>query len=79
MSTLDEKLEQHRETSGAAQRTFRSLESVRGFRLEAPRARGATPQRRVVSIEPMDERSFWQHDGHGKWDAAGAMYTKMEE
>lgn len=75
MSTLAEKLEQHRETTGAAQRTYRSLVEAHG----GGRSEGARDGRMVVSICPMDERSFWQHDGSGKWNAATAMYTKMEE
>jgi hypothetical protein len=78
MSAVEEKTAAHQGSAGPARRTYRSLEGVRGFRLEAPHARGATPARRVVSIEPMDARSYWQHDGRGKWDAADAQYTKVE-
>lgn len=75
MSTLDEKLEQHLETGGAAQRTYRSLVGVRG----GARSEGEREGRMVVSIYPMDERTFWQHDGRGKWNAATAQYAKLEE
>ena len=75
MSTLDEKLDQHLALGGAAQRTFRSLIEARGgVTTEQPR-----DGRAVVSICPMDTRSFWQHDGRGKWDAMTAQYTKLEE
>jgi hypothetical protein len=75
MSTLDEKLEQTLETGGAAQRTFRSLHEARGGAVPV----GPQDGRMVVSICPMDTRSFWQHDGRGKWDAMTAQYTKLEE
>ena len=79
MSTMEEKAATQQESAGPARRAYRSLESARGFRLEGPHAYGATPERRVVSIEPMDTRSYWQHDGRGKWDSADAQYTKVEE
>lgn len=75
MSTLDEKLEEHRETVGAAQRTFRSLAEARGGAVPV----GPQDGRMVVTICPMDTRSFWHHEGNGRWDAMGAMYTKLEE
>lgn len=74
MSTLDEKLEQTLETGGAAQRTYRSLLEARGEMRREENRNG----RAVVSICPMDTRSFWQHDGRGKWDAMTAQYTKFE-
>jgi hypothetical protein len=32
----------------------------------------------VVSIEPMDERTYWQHDGRGDPFVLKAMYQKVE-
>lgn len=75
MSTLDEKLDQHLATGGAAQRTYRSLLEARG----EVRREESRDGREVVSICPMDTRSYWQHDGRGKWNAADALYTKLEE
>lgn len=74
MSTLAEKLEQQFETGGAAQRTYRSLLEARG----GARREESRDGRAVVSICPMDTRSYWQHDGRGKWDAMTAQYTKIE-
>ena len=74
MSTLDEKLARAPEAGGPARRTYRSLEEVRG----GARREADVEGRAVVSICPMEGRSFWQHDGHGKWNAVAANYSKLE-
>lgn len=72
MSDLDEKLERTLETGGAARRPYHTLVCVRGFRMEA-RSEG----RVVLSISPMT-RSYWRHDGRGRWDSADAMYEQID-
>lgn len=74
MSDRAEKLQRVLETGGPAMRAYKTLVEARGgVRNEGPR-----DGRAVVSICPMEGRSYWQHDGRGKWDAQTAMYAKIE-
>lgn len=73
MSDLDEKLARTLETGGAARRTYRTLAEARG----GVRQEGMSEGRVVVSICPMT-RSYWRHDGRGRWDSADAMYEQID-
>lgn len=61
------------DTGTVAQRSYSSLSEARGDARQEQHREG----RVVLSICPMDERTYWQHDGHGKWNAAGAMYKRV--
>lgn len=75
MSTLDEKLEQRQSVGGPARRSYASLRDARGGIRSERRVGG----RVVLEIRSMDQSSFWQHDGAGRYNAAGAMYERVEE
>lgn len=63
-----------RET-GPAERSYSSLLGARGGTRQERPVDGAV----VVSIQPMDERSYWRHVGGGKWNAAGAVYQQIAQ
>lgn len=75
MSTLEEKLEHHAPArDNVARRTYASLQCCRGFTV-VPRL--TEDGHRVVSIAPMDSRSYWAHNGQGRWNACGAVYERL--
>lgn len=77
MSSLEEKLEHHAPArDDVARRTYASLQCCRGFVVELVTTED---NRRIVSICPMDTRSYWAHNGQGRWNAGGAVYEKIEE
>lgn len=77
MSALEEKLEQHAPArDNVARRSYASLQCCRGFVVENSTTEDG---RRMVSVAPMSTRSYWAHDGSGKWNAGGAMYEKIRE
>lgn len=73
MSDLEEKVSAPRDTGGRPRRPYASLLACRGYRVEMGKDRA------VVSICPMDERSYWAHVGGGKWNGPSAEYEKVEE
>lgn len=77
MSTLDEKLEHHAPArDDVARRTYASLQNARGFVAELVTTEDG---RRIVSIATMGTRSYWAHNGQGKWNAGGAVYERIRE
>lgn len=83
MSTIDEKLERHRQSDGPARRTYASLAASRGF-WPNPRADGIIMPENIrddeyhcVAICPMDTRTFWRHVGGGKWNSKDALYEEV--
>lgn len=74
MTTPDAKLEQHRDTEGPARRTYASLEGARGFGVTATSPTAAT----LISIQPMDVRTYWRHVGSGKWNSKDALYEEVK-
>lgn len=73
MSTTDSKFEQRRDTEGPARRTYASLEATRGYGATATSPTAPT----IISIQPMDVRTYWRHVGSGKWNAAGSLYEEV--
>jgi hypothetical protein len=72
MRVLEEKVSAPSEKGGKARRNHASLLECRGYRQEIGK------ERSVVSIQPMDERSYWVHVGSGKWNSPGAECEKVE-
>lgn len=77
MSTLEEKLGHHAPThDDVARRTYASLQCSRGFQAEDSTTDTGL---RIVSIATMGTRSYWAHNGQGKWNAGGAVYERIRE
>jgi hypothetical protein len=75
VSDLASKLEQQRNTEGPARRTYQSLLHARGFQLnQGQRGTGV-----IVSIRPMDTRTYWRHVGAGKWNSPNAVYEELKQ
>lgn len=66
MTTPDSKSE-------PARRTYASLFDARGFGMAA-----MTPAMTIISIQPMNVRTYWRHvEGTGKWNAKDALYEEV--
>jgi hypothetical protein len=75
MSDHATKLEQQQGTEGPARRTHASLKAARGYKTEAVDPKLGTA---LVSICPLDTRTYWRHVGGGRWHSDGAVYERVE-
>lgn len=74
MSRMEDKQQPPPTTGGPARRAFADLLTAWG----GVREEGLREQHQVVSICPMDVRTYWLHDGSGRWSAKAAMYRMIE-